>query len=99
MKSSVHEISVSPPGQLSRKGIGWSKIFIHLKDDDLEVLPSVTVETHVPYDQNHSFRQARESALNRAKEIIRAALKALDETNLADIDALAQGQAGWQSRP
>jgi hypothetical protein len=57
MKLSVYEIKVSPPGSLTARGIGWSEVLIQLEDCELHVLPSITVNIHVPYKQKRLVAQ------------------------------------------
>jgi hypothetical protein len=87
MRFALHGLSISPPGaEMNKKGFGWSQIFIHLHDEEIDTFPNVTIEASVPYSQDHTYRQGREAALERAKAMLRAALEALDKTSLAEID-------------
>ncbi|MGO8840913.1 MAG: hypothetical protein ACLQF1_07215 [Methyloceanibacter sp.] len=97
MNLSIKEITISSPRERTPKGFGWSGVFIHLEDRDLEVMPSLTVNVHVPYSEDDTFRAVRERALERAKAIIQFALGALEKTDLRAIDAAIQGSVSVQS--
>lgn len=86
MKLTIEVIDVPPPGKRTRRGLGWSEVFIHLRDEDLQVLPSVTVKVPVPYAPDDSFRAARQAALDRARSIIAAAADSLAHATLEELD-------------
>jgi hypothetical protein len=89
MKLSAYKIEIPPPGERTSRGIGWSKVFVHMKDDEVGVMPNVTIATHVPYQDNQTFGETRESALSRARLILREALELLDRTTVEEIDRAA----------
>jgi hypothetical protein len=75
--------------------MGWSKVFVHLKDADADMMPGVTVMTHVPYEPTDSYHQARNRALERATEIVRSALTVLENTDLQGFDEFHREKHGW----
>jgi hypothetical protein len=86
MRFTKKAVSVPPPGERNSKGTGWSKVFVHLHDTTLNVMPSITIEAAVPYEPGTTYQEAREATLILSREMLRSALAILDGTSLDDID-------------
>lgn len=82
MTLKVRDISVTPAGKIRSKG-GWSNVIVEFADAKYDVTPRVTVEVFVPCKLTDTYETTRAEGLERSKQILKAALKALDETEVA----------------
>lgn len=83
---SIVNIEVPPPGARTR-GLGWAEVFIQLQDASLnDARPLVSIEVPVAYDDRWSFREARQTVLERARAIIAAAADSLAHATLEELD-------------
>jgi hypothetical protein len=86
-------IDIPPPGARTR-GLGWAEVFILLQDASLnDARPLVSVEVPVAYDDDCSFRKARQAVLDRARAILAAAADNLGRTTLEALETIPPDQS------
>ncbi len=85
MALSIKSVTIQPPKNVGDENWGWSSVFIHMNDAEMETSPNVAVEVSIPYTDEHTIGQTREAAFNRAKEMLRLALDFLEQTPLGKL--------------